>query len=414
MRIGLVCTVLAVASVVAGWNVEPSSAQIWKHIVPASYVEEVPQGSVELTQEKGPWLIMVAAFSGDGAAEQAHALADELRTRHRLAGYVHERTFDHSDGRGAGRGLNQYGAPLRTRYQQEQTHEYAVLVGDYASNDDPAAQKALERIKSLPSQVLESDTPDSAMEEIRQVSATMLRKLPGSNKRGPMGGAFITRNPLLPLNFFVPKGVDPFLVKMNQGVEHSLLDCPGRFTVQVATFRGKTILQTGKGEPQDKGGVGWRWGNRQDDPLIEAAESAHLLTELLREHGFEAYEFHDRTESYVTIGSFDQVGSRLPNGQLAPAPEVQQIVQKFGAAYDTPADPLTGDDIRRARQADDLKRQFSQILSSHDTQVAAGMNPKHAKIMRGKKVDRIIPFDVYPHAIEVPKESISSAYAGQR
>ena len=170
-----------------------------------------------------------------------------------------------------------------------------------------------------------------------------------------MGGAFITRNPLLPLNFFVPQGVDPFLVKMNQGVEHSLLDCPGRFTVQVATFRGKTILQTGKDEPKDKGGVGWRWGKSQDDPLIEAAESAHLLTELLREHGFEAYEFHDRTESYVTIGSFDQVGSRLPNGQLAPATDVQQIVQKFGAAYDSPADPLTGDDIRRARQADDLK-----------------------------------------------------------
>ncbi len=89
-------------------------------------------------------------------------------------------------------------------------------------------------------------------------------------------------------------------------------------------------------------------------------------------------------------------------------------MQTFGAAYDTPADPLTGDDIRRARQADDLKRQFSQILSSHDTQVAAGMNPKHAKVMRGRKVDRIIPFDVYPHAIEVPKTSISSAYAEQQ
>ena len=105
----------------------------------------------------------------------------------------------------------------------------------------------------------------------------------------------------------------------------------------------------------------------------------------------------------MTIGSFDQVGERLANGQLAPTPEVQQIIQKFGAAYDTPADPLTGDDIRKQRRAEELKQQFTQMLNSHDAQVAAGMNPKHVKIMSGKKVERIIPIDVYPHAIEVPQ-----------
>ena len=44
----------------------------------------------------------------------------------------------------------------------------------------------------------------------------------------PMGQAFFTRNPLLPREYFVPKGVDPFVAKMNEGVEHSLLDCPGQ------------------------------------------------------------------------------------------------------------------------------------------------------------------------------------------
>jgi hypothetical protein len=261
--------------------------------------------------------------------------------------------------------------------------------------------------------VLENDDPDSAMEEIRQVSNKMMSRVSGRGNRGPMGGAFFTRNPLLPREYFVPKGVDPFLVKMNQGVEHSLLNCPGRFTVKVASFRGKTALQPTDEEPKKKGGVGWLWGKGQGDPLVEAAENAHLLTELLRKRGFDAYEFHDRTESYVTIGSFAEVGARMPNGQLSPTPEVQQIIQTFGAAYDTPQDPLTGDDIRRTREANDLKRQFSQMLS-RDAQVANGMNPKHAKIMNGKKVERIIPFDVYPSAIEVPKTSISSAYSSPR
>ena len=78
-------------------------------------------------------------------------------------------------------------------------------------------------------------------------------KLSGRSGRGPMGRAFFTRNPLLPREYFVPKGVDDFVAKMNQGVEHSLLDCPGRYTVQVATFRGKTILQTGRRATEGNG-----------------------------------------------------------------------------------------------------------------------------------------------------------------
>ncbi|MEX2092792.1 MAG: hypothetical protein WD971_08955 [Pirellulales bacterium] len=407
MRTRIAGTVLAFAWMAACAHVEPVAAQIWKHFVPASYVEEVPPGDTKLTQDKGPWLIMVASFDGDGAAEHAQELADELRTRHQLTVYVHDHTFDHSDGKNTGRGLDNYGAPLRTRYQQEQAHQYAVLVGDFESNEDPETQRTLKRIKSLPSKVLAGDTPDSAIEEVRSV----MGKLSGRS-RGPMSSAFITRNPLLPREYFVPKGVDDFIAKMNRGVANSLLDCPGRYTVQVATFRGKSVLQSGDSKPKETGGLGWMWAKDKSEPLVEAAENAHLLVEELRKHGYEAYEFHDRMESFVAIGSFDRVGERLANGQLTPTPEVQKIIMTFGAAYDTPADPLTGDDIRQQRRAEELKQQFSQMLTSHDGQIAAGMNPKHVKIMHGKAVERIIPFDIYPHAIEVPKRSVSGAYSG--
>jgi len=183
--------------------------------------------------------------------------------------------------------------------------------------------------------------------------------------------------------------------------------------VQIATFRGKTVLQTGKEPPKEPGGIGWMWGKSKEEPLVEAAENAHLLTEILRTNGYEAYEFHDRTESIVAIGSFDEVGQRLANGQLAPSPEVLRIIQKFGAAYDSPADPLTGDDIRRERHATEMKQQFTQMLNTRDVQAAANMNPKHVKIMKGKKVERIIPIDVYPHTIEVPKQSVSGAYSSR-
>ncbi len=92
---------------------------------------------------------------------------------------------------------------------------------------------------------------------------------------------------------------------------------------------------------------------------------------------------------------------------------MQKIIQTFGAAYDTPADPLTGDDIRRQRRAEAMKDQFTQMLSSHDVEVAHNMNPKHVKIMQGKKVERIIPFDIYPHTIDVPRRSVSGAYSSR-
>ena len=61
-----------------------------------------------------------------------------------------------------------------------------------------------------------------------------------------------------------------------------------------------------------------------------------------------------------------------------------------------------------------MKQKFTQMLNTHDVQIAKNMNPKHVKIMKSKKeIERIIPIDIYPHAIEVPKRSISGAYSRQ-
>src|SRR6185369_17563432 len=96
-----------------------------------------------------------------------------------------------------------------------------------------------------------------------------------ATKRGPMAQAFFTRNPLLPREYFVPKGVDKFVAKMNEGVEHSLLDNPGRQTVQVATFRGNVILQTSSKDDSDTKSFWSKHKSSDKDPLVEPAENAH-------------------------------------------------------------------------------------------------------------------------------------------
>lgn len=246
----------------------------------------------------------------------------------------------------------------------------------------------------------------------------VLEKLGKPRNRGPMAQAFFTRNPLLPREYFVPKGVDSFVAKMNEGVEHSLLDCPGRRTIQVATFRGKTILQTSAKEDASSKSF-WTSRKKDDqDPLVEAAENAHLLAKELRSHGYDAYEFHDRGESIVTIGSFAQTTQQLPDGRVVALPDVQKIMQTFDASFDTPADPLSpiGNDSRTQQLVAERQQEVNAKLNNEQAQIVPGMNPKHVKILNGRgknvKVIRIIPLDIHPQVIDVPKRSVSSAYSG--
>jgi hypothetical protein len=418
----------------------PAQAQLWKKFTPdganpqeprtlavadtrANAPVPGPQMAGEenaLTQENGPWLIVAASFSGDGSEEQSQALANELRSKYGLAAYIHQMNFKLGDDR-PGRGLDEYGAPVRRRYQRDEVRELAVLVGDFPSVDDPQGQRILERVKTLLPDALNKDVNETAqsMAQVRKFEDALLEKLGKSRKRGPMAKAFLTRNPLLPREYFVPKGVDPFVAKMNEGVEHSLLDCPGSYSIRVATFQGKSVLQTSAKEEEAMTKSFWGRRKKQDDnPLIEAAENAHLLTQELRTHGWEAYEFHDRNESIVTIGSFAQVAQKLPDGRVLAAPNVERIIKTFGAAYDTPADPLSGigNDPTNQQLVQQQEQQVKMQLSGQQGQLVPGMNPKHVKILKGSgkrmRVARIIPIDIYPQAIEVPKRSVSSAYAG--
>jgi hypothetical protein len=406
-----------------------ANAQFWRNSTPnpapVKQTQAVEQlsgatGEFSLTQESGPWLIVAASFSGTGAAEQAQALATELSSQYRMPAYIHEMNFKLGDS-SPGEGIDQYGAPQRRRFRRgDEIHELAVLVGNFPSIDDPDAQRILERIKTLEPEALSQDAEKSAqsMAQFRKFEDAFLEKMGKNRNRGPMGQAFFTRNPTLPREYFVPKGVDPFVAKMNEGVEHSLLDCSGDYTVRVATFRGQSMLQMNSQAALAQKSFWNRRKATDDNPLIEAAENAHMLTRELRAHGWEAYEFHDRTESIVTIGAFAQVAQQLPDGRVIAAPQVEKIIKTFGAAYDTPADPLSpiGNDPTNQRLVDEQEQQVKLQLSSQQGGVVPGMNPKHVKILKGSgrraKVERIIPIDITPQAIEVPKRSVSSAYAG--
>jgi hypothetical protein len=322
-----------------------------------------------LTDENGPWCILASSFAGEGAAAEAHKLVIELRRKHGLEAYMHKQRYDYNQNV-QGLGVDKYGAPKRMRYLHGGAYdEIAVLVGNYNSVNDPNVDKTLEKIKYLKPASLNLEGRKQSTQRFAGLRA-MHKRISGDSeksRRGPMGNAFVTRNPLLPQQMFATKGVDRFVLDMNKEVPHSLLDCPGKFSVKVATFRGNVIIDQKQIEQIESGG-GMK--SRLDD----AAVKAHTLTEALRKKGIEAYEFHDRFESIVTVGSFDAVGTPREDGRIEINPAVYRIMNEFSGNR-------------------------TEILGGA---AAPGLQPK--------KIAGVL-LDVQPVPVEVPKRSIGADYA---
>lgn len=402
MRPGILLLALWISSFGLLAHADP----LWRVFAPVKKVSADPGASYQVTEQNGPWHVMAATFSGEEAEEQARELVLELRKHYNLPAYLHAMTFDFTEeGERLGQGLDSYGGRPRMRYQSgDREREVAVLVGDYPTINDPEAQKTLEKIKRLRPETLKGD--------LRQTSQNLaqereyLARLQGTKGAPPMHKAFLTRNPVLPAEYFRPQGVDPFVAKMNAGVEHSLLDCPGRYTVCIATFRGKAELQ---GAMTSKTNLK-RKKVSEVDPLVVAAENAHDLTVFLRGKGWEAFEFHDRTESTVCVGAYDKATEMGPQGEQL-IRDLQIIIRTFGAAYETPTaldvnKQLPPEDSIRAEQ---VKQKFHNLFASGHGEVAVGLKPKYIEAAPGK----FIPLDVHPYVMEAPRRSVTTIYARQ-
>ena len=294
-------------------------------------VDANPEREYKLTEGNGPWMITACSFSGEGAQNQAHELALELRKRYKLEAYVHKARFDL--GEASVRGVNRFGDRARGRYlkaaaRDNEIQEYSVMVGNYQTVDDPEAQKVLQKLKVARPQCLEVGERKGTNQSLanwRIVQRQVQEALGKENKtRGPMGHAFVTTNPMLPADFFNAPGVDQFVLYMNQNVQYSLLNCPGKYTVKVAEFTGEIIIDQKKIREASQRAV-------DGDKLAEAGEKAEKLTEALRLLDYEAYCLHDRYASIVCVGSFDSVGTPRQDGKIEINPQIHRIMEFFRA-----------------------------------------------------------------------------------
>ncbi len=355
---GVVFAAIVAASAVA--------APPWATLVPFKKVEADPNKTYELEEQHGPWIIMAASFAGAAAEQQAHDLVMELRQKFKLEAYTFRQSFDFTKTT-EGNGLSQYGGRRRMRYlYNNKFEEIAVVVGHFQSVDDPQLDKTLEKIKYARPAVFsrKENQTSQRMSALRDFYRVVVND-PSRKSKGPMGAAFASRNPLLPEGFFTAQGLDPFVVEMNQDLPHSLLNCPGRYTVRVATFRGVDTMKPAEFERLTS-------QERKLSKIDEAALKASELCKLLRHKGVEAYEFHDRTESVVTVGSFQEVGQPRPDGKIEINPAIHRIMETYGP-------------IKQLKPGTNLEEVYARVLNG-------------------------LRFDPQPVPVEVPKQSVAAAY----
>ncbi len=250
-----------------------------------------------IDKRHGPWMIMVANFRGETeesrklAAEAADAIVLELRKKG-LPAYVYTQegklqSFETVDQLGR-RQTGAYAA---------QRNQIAILAGNYSSIDPhekegKIAQKTLEWIKNL--------IPETSMENARYT------KTPG--KPNPFSRAMLVPNPLLTPEELQQRKDYKHLRYLNDGLEYSLSENPAKFTLVVATFHGNTIsMQDTGGANMDQRIEKFEEGLKKSQSLDKAYKQAYQLVQLMRNQNFEAYVWHDRYQSYVTIGSFDDM-----------------------------------------------------------------------------------------------------------
>lgn len=385
-------------SAVVGTHAD-AARPLWQRLVPRKQVAAESDGDYTLAEEHGPWLILATSFTGEEGEAQARELVLELRRDFGMPAYYYGMTFQ-MDEANLGRGIDSYGSRIRHRYQRgSAVREHGVLVGEFPSLDDPNAQKMLKEIKQLTPEVLVAEDGESTAQSlatVRRFRKYMQERVGSHTAKGPMGHAFLTRNPLLPREYFVPQGIDEEVAKWNTGSEFNLMKCPGRYSIRVATFKGRSSWKAPAEEVEDAR----TRKAKEDDPLVVAVEKAHLLTVALREKGWEAYEFHDRQESYVAVGSFDEGQVQADGRVVLNNRDAKIIFNTFGAM--SPNNVFNRPAPQDKMLEEQKKRQFLSALGNSAGKVAEGFHPKR---FVG------IPFDIYPEPVQVPRRSISSAYA---
>jgi hypothetical protein len=247
----------------------------------AAPIEAIRGKNYGLTAKHGPWMIMVTSLWGNTPEQeqQAEKAAQELVFQLRRKG-IPAYTYRQEDKIEKIESTDRQGR--RSHRQVTSQHGMiAVLAGNYRNADDKVAQQTLKYIKKF--------KPNVDVEwQGKPLQVPLV-----------LDSAFLAPNPVLSPEEFARKNRDPLIIKLNSNVEHSLFENKGKYTLVVASFNGQSSIKPTKFEQFDR-----LLSNKAKISLDNAARESWELMTTMRKQGLEAYLYHDRYRSIVTVGSF--------------------------------------------------------------------------------------------------------------
>jgi hypothetical protein len=255
----------------------------------------------KLTDKHGPWMISVTSLWGEtpDQKERAEKAANELVYQLRRKGipayiYTQADEYEESDG------YDRLGRKTKRKYKAK-NGMIGVVAGNYESLEDKVAQQTLRFVKRFEPKV----------------------KVDGDGKKPSdvtlaLNKAFLTRNPMLPPDQLARKSRDPLLLKLNTGHQNSLYENKGRFSLIVASFYGNSQIKPAQFQKFDQ-----KQQANKNISLENAARESELLCAAMRKQGHDAYIYHDRFRSVVTVGSFKSKDD----------PEINRLYKMYQAKY---------------------------------------------------------------------------------
>ena len=286
----------------------------------AAGVEADPKKEYWLTPTDGPYMIFVASYRGDEARELANKLVFELRNRYRLPAYLYSKSEEEHANQ------EKWLDELHAKYGEGQrfkkvriVDDFAVLVGHW--KDMESARSDLNKIKKAPAP---ESVPLSGITFMKtkwdHKTKALLDAKADAHIDKPFSQAFVTHNPLAPKELAkqeIKGKYDPVWVELNAKEKYSLFKNQKPWTLIVQVYQGTSVTESApKPSVFDRDKPGSRTasmdtqikvtnratGRNLDTLSADAAKLAESLRDKGR--GYDAYVFHTRDASLVTVGGF--------------------------------------------------------------------------------------------------------------
>ncbi len=290
--------------------------------------------------DHGGWMICVKSYGGPESRGLAEKLVQEIRDKHKVASYLFERNAEERAAELAKidairKGEQAKNEPLIRAHEQakkeaeargdvyiptpvvlkipkpamETPEQWAVLIGGFPTID--AARKALDTVRKLPAPtdatLLDRTTIGVGGEETTPGVRSEFKS--SWNYVNPFACAMVVPNPAVAKAHLEEKyKLEPWIVKLNSDVPHSLLKAKKPWTLIVRNFSTPSKMA---GKEGDGGSVFDKFKFSGAKSMLDVtAEEAERLAAALRHPDmhkgpFDAFVLHHRMGSIVTVGEYD-------------------------------------------------------------------------------------------------------------